>query len=756
MREARIKDTTPNLTVRSVKEKLAHADLSDMPDTGGTNTDHDSRYLLRSLVNGTFQESFDALVTSDGAIVTMSLEQSGGGDLTMQFSDGNTTLDCTPEATIELTAGTDSSPTSNYIYIPQSTKVLTKSTTGFPTSAEHIKVGYFFVPSAAYVQSDGVYINQNWNDHLAGTDNQGHLTHMAERSRRDGAYYFSGIDPNGTDQSAATSYFDYVGPTEAYWKSTAGVIYQMHRHAPSAKDTRTDDIHVTNWSGDAYHEVNNLADIVADANGNSLSNKYFNVHFFIVGNKTGEYAPVMAMLPTGSYISQTSAENDVDGYDVSSMPREFSLESSTGVLICRMTLRWSGGLTTLNHISTTDLRRRAAEGGGGISGGSNFADNQFTIFDEADVTKIMAFDVGTNVSTGSTRTLKTPDADGNLALTSQADGTIDHGADVTGLTDDDHTIYLLADGTRALTGAWTVGSQNIIGVTTAHLTTLSSTVLSVNSVGGVLKGVGGIVTESAGLNDLADVTGLTGLNSGDILYWISADSAWHHLDRPVALGTYTLKNTQSGDLKWAIDAAAVTPTLSQVLVAGNSSGSSDIFMEAAQKVLFRDTALWLNSSVDGQLDVNADGIIQLTAVSSIIAQNFRADSGMLVGLPGAGASVRGFVVDAPTVSYPGIRFNRTATASGDVSIGDTANNYIVFGALGTDSAGHVAFHGGAANLGHELLILDQNDADQAFIDFQGSQGAGTSFNINTTERNTFQAMLMIEINGTKYWLKAYS
>jgi len=35
---------------------------------------------------------------------------------------------------------------------------------------------------------------------------------------------------------------------------------------------------------------------------------------------------------------------------------------------------------------------------------------------------------------------------------------IDHGADLTGLSDDDHTIYLLADGTRALTGNLSVGA----------------------------------------------------------------------------------------------------------------------------------------------------------------------------------------------------------------------------------------------------------------------------------------------------------
>ena len=33
----------------SLKEKIAHEDLTDMADTGGTNTDHDLRYVSRTL-----------------------------------------------------------------------------------------------------------------------------------------------------------------------------------------------------------------------------------------------------------------------------------------------------------------------------------------------------------------------------------------------------------------------------------------------------------------------------------------------------------------------------------------------------------------------------------------------------------------------------------------------------------------------------------------------------------------------------------
>ena len=44
-----------------------------------------------------------------------------------------------------------------------------------------------------------------------------------------------------------------------------------------------------------------------------------------------------------------------------------------------------------------------------------------------------------------------------------AEAAFDHG-DLTGLGDDDHTQYLLADGTRILAGAWDMGSQNLTNV----------------------------------------------------------------------------------------------------------------------------------------------------------------------------------------------------------------------------------------------------------------------------------------------------
>ena len=361
---------------------------------------------VASIRNGSFHESFDATTASDGTTVTMSLEQSGTGDLTMFFSDGETTLDCTPAATIALTAGSDASPQTNYIYIPQSTKVLTKSTSAWP-SAEHAKVAFFFVQSAASVQTaGGVIINQNWNDHVTGTDNQGHLLHMAERIRRSGSVYFSGVAGNGSD--------NYLTPTASNVEliMTSGVIYQMHQQTFPAFDTSgTDTVHVKNWSGDAYHAITNLFDITDDSTGTTITNnKYFNLVLWGVVNKSGEHQTVIINLPSGFYNTQSGAEQDSSGYDDFAMPREFSIDSSTGFLIARITIQMG---TTWTVASTTDLRGTTPQtASGGASGStSSFADNAFNVFDNTDNTKVTVLDVGTNVPTGTTRTMTIPNAD---------------------------------------------------------------------------------------------------------------------------------------------------------------------------------------------------------------------------------------------------------------------------------------------------------------------------------------------------------
>ncbi len=163
--------------------------------------------------NGTFVESFDALVTSTVGpdVVTLTLTNSTGGDLTMQFSDGDTLLDCTTSpCTIVLSEGTFNTPKTNWVYIPIGTKVLTVSETGYPLDEEYIAVAFTYLPDASEINTDGAFINQNINDHLQNTIERGHMAHIGEAIRL-GTGYNAGIDPNGLDQNTLTSYFNVSG-----------------------------------------------------------------------------------------------------------------------------------------------------------------------------------------------------------------------------------------------------------------------------------------------------------------------------------------------------------------------------------------------------------------------------------------------------------------------------------------------------------------------------------------------------------------
>lgn len=375
----------------------------------------DNLALPLGLLNGTFAEQFDATVSSDGATITMSLEKTGTGDLTMLFSDGVTALDTTPALTMALTAGSDTSPQKNFIYIPQSTKVLTKSTSAWP-SAEHIRIGFFFLPSAGLVQTEGGgHINQNVNE---GTDatNQGHLSDLGARVRAQHAIYKSGVD-------LTVSITVNVGvPDNVNIAVTAGVVFQMHPHATPVVDTAAGDhVHVVNDSIAAYDPITDLNDLLLDSTGASMAGKYFNLDIWGVVNKTGEHTSLYCNLPSGSYNKLSDAIADPSGFNNDSLPSAFNIDSSTGFLIARVTFRHqnaSGG--TWTHAATKDLRglspATAVGGGSGLSQ-TEFADNSFAVFDDGDPTKVINLQAA-SITTGNTRTITMADEDVDLgALT---------------------------------------------------------------------------------------------------------------------------------------------------------------------------------------------------------------------------------------------------------------------------------------------------------------------------------------------------
>ena len=96
--------------------------------------------------------------------------------------------------------------------------------------------------------------------------------------------------------------------------------------------------------------------------------------------------------------------------------------------------------------------------------------------------------------------------------------TIDHGSELAGLTDDDHTQYLLASGTRALAGAWNMASQAITNLNMDSGTIDGATITS-PTLAGTLAGtysIGGTPTLASDLT-IASGINLLFLNSASML-----------------------------------------------------------------------------------------------------------------------------------------------------------------------------------------------------------------------------------------------
>ncbi len=313
--------------------------------------------------NGTIRESFDFRVSSAGGIITGSLTPTdidpNNPDLTMIFSDGFSTLDTDPAVTITLTAGTDVAPATNRIYIPKSTKVLTVTTSDWPTG-EIIRIAVVLLPSASRVQTDDALINVNFNEHLQDVGGIGHVPHIGQKIRRLGASWASGVTPSTSGL-----------PTNVFFAVTSGVVWQLHEQTFPAKDMAVSDwAYVINHPTVAYTRITNFNTQTLDANGDSLANRSFSVVLWGSQNKSGEESQLFLNLPIGSYHKNNpeNAVEDSDSFTVYSFPTEYE---ASGFLIARFIFTLDAGGTSWVLFATEDLRGQvpstSAGGGGAVS-----------------------------------------------------------------------------------------------------------------------------------------------------------------------------------------------------------------------------------------------------------------------------------------------------------------------------------------------------------------------------------------------------
>jgi hypothetical protein len=79
----------------------------------------------------------------------------------------------------------------------------------------------------------------------------------------------------------------------------------------------------------------------------------------------------------------------------------------------------------------------------------------------------------------------------------------------------------------------------------------------------------------------------------------------------MASDSATALATQQSIKAYVDSQVGTVDTLAEILAIGNTTGATDIAVDSAQKVQFRDAAIYINSSVDGQLDIVADTEIQI-------------------------------------------------------------------------------------------------------------------------------------------------
>ena len=265
--------------------------------------------------------------------------------------------------TILLIPGTDNLPEMNYIYLADTSKTgdsvsLFVNTTGWPDTMQHAPIAKVLAPSNTFLKGYGPLMHLNSQNHLSDTLGQGHLSNINEKLRDFHAQWIEGADfsinilPNA------------AGPDSVFLNVDTGRIFQLHyRHKIEWPNLGIDTVRgafVANASPTKYIEVNDLSELMDDANGDTLviapdsSLAFYSLVFWGSINDTLPDCKIFVNLPTGSYGDSLELASDIYDYAVYDIPPEYR---GTGFLITKYDLRYdstAGG--TYSVLDSCDLR----------------------------------------------------------------------------------------------------------------------------------------------------------------------------------------------------------------------------------------------------------------------------------------------------------------------------------------------------------------------------------------------------------------
>jgi cytoskeletal protein CcmA (bactofilin family) len=179
------------------------------------------------------------------------------------------------------------------------------------------------------------------------------------------------------------------------------------------------------------------------------------------------------------------------------------------------------------------------------------------------------------------------------------------------------------------------------------------------------------------------------------------------------------KAASQQSIKAYVDAQVDTAdTLSEILAIGNTTGGTDVSVSTDDKVQFRDAAIYINSSTDGQLDIVADTEIQIAA-TTIDINGAVALNGALTGITNITLSGE---LDAATGDFSGdVDVDGTLEADA-ITLGGTA-----LGSLYSPIAGSSSIvTTGALNSGSITSGFGTINNGASSITTTGALGAGAA------------------------------
>lgn len=597
---------------------------------------------LRQSFCGIVFDSPDIGVISDGATITFSVEKTGGGDLRFWFTAGMITLDTTPAATLALTAGTDIAPQINFVYVLQSTGLLTASTSGFPVGVEYAPLATVLCQSAASAQTDGLYKVHAWTDHVSSAE-LGHLGHVNFWIRQQAATWDSGTLLTPT---AGAAQFDIA--------VSSGTILQLHPHAfPSFSTSTGSEVMVVNDFTTPYTRSGDLTTILTDALGNSMTTKYYNLVVWGVVSEDFADCQLMVNVPTDTYNNSADAIVDIDATAVYDIPTDFK---GTGFLIARLTVRHqnaAGGTFTVEQ--NDDLRGLfPSTGAGGIGSGA------------AGVTELIELtDVDTAASTANF-VLATPDGapgqySGRALVKGDIDGlTLDLGA-LTATSYGGITEANLLDKSVAETvsgGQWSFGNttnftagirtNNDVFYRSKEFGGTSRSLLGINASDVVVLGTGVLATSILGtsvdVSAALTATSYSGITETNLLDKAAPEtiSGTYTFDDPIFMleraaaaadvagdGQIWVKSDTPNTLWFTNDAG----TDVQLGVSGSSTPNSFVFYAPSQTVTLTNQAIalqWFASLNRNRTKLDLSGYTQVRVVALVSTASVSANSPRLV------------------------------------------------------------------------------------------------------------------------------